>query len=177
MTAKKSTSREGLTSENVITGRHVLFAVVAFFGVIFAINGVFLYHALSTYTGVVSQQPYRKGLDYNRRIEAGKAQEATGWSDKVSLNTDTGLIELAILDRTKAPVPGLVIKGSIGRPSTDKSDIPFTAQQSASKLYTAQIGSLASGTWIVDAEAAQLTSSGERIVYRMRRRIWLKPQD
>ena len=57
-------------AEGVITGRHVLIGMLVFFGVILGVNGMFLYSALSTYTGVVSDEPYRKGLNYNERIEA-----------------------------------------------------------------------------------------------------------
>jgi len=64
-----------------LRGRHVLFAFLGFFGVIFAVNGVFLYAALSTHTGVVANEPYRKGLNYNQRIAAFQAQEQLGWAE------------------------------------------------------------------------------------------------
>ena len=41
-----------------LTGRHVLYTFIAFFGIIFAVNGVFLYSALKTNTGVVAIEPY-----------------------------------------------------------------------------------------------------------------------
>ncbi len=54
--------------DGALTGRHVLLIFLAFFGSIFAVNGWFLYSALSTHTGVVAVEPYRKGLAYNERI-------------------------------------------------------------------------------------------------------------
>ena len=61
-----------------LDGRHVLMMLFAFFGVIFAVNGYFLFSALSTHTGVVAVEPYRKGLAYNhadrRRRTAGGAR-------------------------------------------------------------------------------------------------------
>ena len=62
-----------------LTGRHVLLAMLAFFGVIFAVNGAFLYFALGSHSGVVAVEPYRKGLAYNQAIAAAEAQERRGW--------------------------------------------------------------------------------------------------
>ena len=63
------------TERGTIQGWHVLVGMIVFFGIIFAVNGVFLVSALNTHTGIVSQQPYRKGLDYNARIAADARQE------------------------------------------------------------------------------------------------------
>ncbi len=62
--------------------------LIAFFGVIFAVNGYFLYSALSTHTGVVAIEPYRKGLAYNERIAADERQKALGWQRQTSLARD-----------------------------------------------------------------------------------------
>ena len=65
-------------AERVITGRHVLIGLIVFFGVMLVANGIFLYTALTTYSGVVSNEPYRKCLNYNERILAEKHQQSLG---------------------------------------------------------------------------------------------------
>ena len=67
------------TSENVkgrggLTGRHVLMMLIAFFGVIFAVNGVFLYAAISTFDGTDTSSAYQKGIDYNTTIAESEEQ-------------------------------------------------------------------------------------------------------
>ena len=59
-----------------IKGKHVLFAMLSFFGVILVVNGVFTYFALSTFTGVSTDDAYRRGRAYNQTIEAAMEDQA-----------------------------------------------------------------------------------------------------
>ena len=62
---------------NEIRGRHVLIGFIVFFGLIFLVNGVFLYYALTTFGGGETSNPYRKGLHYNETLaEAARAGRA-----------------------------------------------------------------------------------------------------
>ena len=45
-----------------LRGHHVLAGFLAFFGVVLAVNGAMIYSAISTHTGLVAIEPYRKGL-------------------------------------------------------------------------------------------------------------------
>ena len=62
-----------------ITGKHVLFILFGFFGVMLAVNGVFVHFATATFSGVSTEDAYRKGLHYNETIAAFQVQQATGW--------------------------------------------------------------------------------------------------
>ncbi|MGD9785370.1 MAG: FixH family protein [Hyphomicrobiaceae bacterium] len=159
-----------------ITGRHVLFGLLAFFGVVFAVNGWFLYEALSTHTGVVSNEPYRKGLAYNERIAAEARQSERGWAAALEFSeSGSGPITFALTDRSGAGVTGLSVRGRIGRHSTQALDTMLLFQERAPGRYVADIGKLSGGTWTADVEAGELTSTGEAIVWRHRQRIWIKP--
>ena len=54
---------------------------LAFFAAVFVVNGAMIYSAVSTYTGLVANEPYRKGLHYNERIAADERQARLGWTD------------------------------------------------------------------------------------------------
>lgn len=162
-------------SETVITGRHVLLGLIAFFGIVFAVNGVFLYQALSTHTGVVSNEPYRKGLEYNRTIEADERQTELGWTADLSVPVKAGDVRLALVDSKGGPVAGLGLTGRVGRPSTDREDQKLAFSESSAGTYVAPLLALGEGTWIVEVQATKLKSDGEDIVWRMRKRIWQKP--
>ena len=71
--------------------------VLAFFASIFTVNGVMIYSALSTYTGLVANEPYRKGLHYNERIAADARQIRLGWTDTLDVGRD-GRVVLALAD-------------------------------------------------------------------------------
>ena len=156
-----------------LKGKHVLLAVLAFFGTIFIANGIFLYAALSTYTGVVAQEPYRKGLHYNQRIAAAERQEQLGWSTDVALRPDAGLL-LEVRDREGRPVSNLLISGVLGRPSTNQHDRSVTLSEVEPGRYAVPVGSLSPGAWLVNLEAVWVGTGDKEPVYRLRKRLWLK---
>ncbi|KAB2913361.1 MAG: FixH family protein [Hyphomicrobiaceae bacterium] len=156
-----------------IQGRHVLLAMVVFFGIVFAVNGIFLYSALSTYTGVVAQEPYRKGLQYNQRIGEGAKQDALGWREDVRV--DRQGVTLRLVDRDGQPVTGLKVAGFIGRPSTNQQDIRVALREANAGIYSVQLETLQAGSWIVNLEASPFVADKDEVTYRTRKRIWLKP--
>ena len=50
------------------TGWTVLITLLGFFGVIFAVNGVMIYAALSTLSGTETDSAYQAGLQYEREV-------------------------------------------------------------------------------------------------------------
>lgn len=168
---------EPAKTERVITGRHVLLGLVAFFGIIFAVNAVFIYESLSTYTGVVANEPYRKGLNYNERIAADKAQQALGWTVEVALTGTGDGLDIVVHDRNGNPVGGLGFEGRLGRPATAALDVALGVKETAPGRYRASFAMLESGAWQVDLAAKELTGSGEKIVWRARKRVkWQNPR-
>lgn len=157
-----------------IKGRHVLFGMVAFFAIIFAVNGVFLYQALSTHTGLISEQPYVKGLGYNDRIAAEKAQQRRGWREKIELSPDRNRLSFKLQDRDGRPVAGLAVAGFVGRPSTRDLDVSLQFSETDAGMYEVAFEPLAAGNWMVELEARQLNTDNEQVVYRLRKRLWLK---
>lgn len=170
-----ATTRKDDAGRGQLRGIHVLLGAVAFFGVIFVVNGIFLYSALSTYTGVVSKQPYRKGLAYNERIAADEKQKQLGWQDFVALDRESERLVATFKDRQGSPVTGLAIAGVVGRPSTDELDQEVTLKETQSGRYEASVGPHAEGVWLVELKADVLRNGGRETVYRIRRRLWLKP--
>lgn len=160
----------------VITGRHVLFGMIAFFGVIFAVNGVFVYTSLSTYTGVVANEPYRKGLTYNERIVAEEEQRTLGWADNISLSSTGDALDIVINDHNGNPVGGLAIEGRLGRPATAAMDVAIDVKEITPGRYRASFTTLQPGAWQVDIEAKELTTFGDKVVWRSRKRLrWQNP--
>jgi nitrogen fixation protein FixH len=154
-----------------LKGWHVLAILVAFFGSVFAVNGVFLYQALATNTGIVANEPYRKGLHYNERIAAQDAQNALGWAEAVQL-TPSGDLTLTLADGQGAPVTGIAFKAVVGRPATSAYDVTAKLVETQPGVYTAHVAGIAEGTWQVDISTHHLAAIDAP--YRMRRRLWIK---
>ena len=49
-----------------------------------AVNGAMIWIALSSWTGLATNQPYDKGLTYNRNLEAAARQAALGWQPRLA---------------------------------------------------------------------------------------------
>ncbi|RMF08191.1 MAG: hypothetical protein D6773_02800, partial [Alphaproteobacteria bacterium] len=138
-----------------IEGRHVLYGLFAFFGVMLLANGIFLYFALDTYNGLETQNAYREGLGYNARIEHEARQAARGWQPRAHYDGATGRLVLEVSDRRGNGVAGLAIRGELRRPVTDREDRTLAFREVAPARYSADVA-LAPGQWIVilDLQAA-----------------------
>lgn len=62
------------------TGYHITAILVAFFGLIIAVNFVMAYAATKTFGGLLAKNGYVASRDYNRWIAASEAQDELGWS-------------------------------------------------------------------------------------------------
>ena len=103
MTVATVTKQGPRTESSGLTGRHVLWSLIAFFGLIFAVNGYFLYAAISTYSGVVANEPYRKGLEYNQRIAADARQHELGWTESLDIAATRDTLMLDLKDKNGLP--------------------------------------------------------------------------
>ncbi len=157
-----------------LTGRAVLVSLIAFFGVIFAVNIYFAVAATRTYTGVVSQEPYRKGLTYNKRIAADQRQADLKWNVDVDVGKE-GHAKLTFKAFDNQPVTDLKVTATIGRPTTDTEDRTLTFSETLPGQYEATGAALGAGGWVIAAAAVPTAGSEGEPLYRLRKRLWLTP--
>lgn len=158
-----------------LTGRHVLWSVIAFFGVIFAVNGYFLYAALSTYSGVVSHEPYVKGLHYNERIADDAVQQSRHWAVKVDVPASRDKLTVAIDDPAMKPVTGIAFQGYVGRAASDKTDMKVDLVEEAPGRYAVKLPRLADGAWLIKLDGTLPDAKAGEPPFRLRQRVWLAP--
>ncbi|MBX9591297.1 MAG: FixH family protein [Hyphomonadaceae bacterium] len=151
---------------------HVLGIFLGFFAVVFMVNGAMIYSAVSTHSGLVANEPYRKGLHYNERIVAGDRQVRLGWTETLEVGRD-GRVRLALTEADGSAVRGMQIAGVLGRPATNRHDIALKFVETSPGQYEARASPLAEGNWLLSLEAGVHEAADP--VYRMRRRLWLKP--
>ena len=76
-------------SPKELKGRHVLMVLCGFFGVMFVVNGIFVYFAVATFSGGDTSDPYRKGLHYNETLTADERQAERGWRTDIAYDDKT----------------------------------------------------------------------------------------
>jgi nitrogen fixation protein FixH len=148
---------------------------IGFFAVIFAVNGVMLTMALKTHSGLVANEPYRKGLRYNERIAADAEQAARGWTSDIDISSDMRRLVVRIADRDGKPVDDLIANVLFGRPTTTQYDVALVLAPVAPGRYEAALPPLDSGSYLASLEVLSTAGGAESdIVHRARRRLWLK---
>ena len=160
-------------SARVITGRHVLYGVIAFFGTVFAANAVFIFLALDTFTGLSTEDPYQRGLAYNQTLEARAAQRALGWNAEVwfsQTNGGQGRLNVMLRDRAGQPLEDLSVMGQVRRPTNVGYDQDVILTRSGPGAYASEMNLPLLGQW--DVRLTAQSRSGAR--FEMERRIWLK---
>mgnify|MGYP003657033918 CR=1 FL=1 len=156
-----------------ITGRTVLFGMIAFFGVIFAVNGVFLYLALDTFPGLTSNRAYVEGLNYNQTLEDGRRQAALGWKLDVSLPADAGgekELLVRLRDDAGQDIPYLAVRARLERPATASGARDLDLIPSATG-HRVGLAGVAPGRWQLQILA---TREGQP-VYRMTEEVFVRP--
>lgn len=128
-----------------LTGRHVLAMLLAFFLVIFAVNGVFVYVSLQSHPGVTSDDAYRKGLDHNRTLEQADRQKARGWN--VTVTATDGVVRLRLFDKTGAPMTGLQVQAAARRPVHNRADTGLVLKETTPGFYSSDAVKLPVGRW------------------------------
>jgi nitrogen fixation protein FixH len=156
-------------SANGLQGRHVLLALIGFFGVMLVVNAIFTYYAIATFGGGDTSKPYQKGLRYNETIAAAERQVDRGWQGAVSYSPQAKRLAVNLSDRSGGPVPGVGLMGFVGRPVTDKDDVRLHFREQTPGVYVAE-ARLAPGQWIVSAESLDLTASGQPL-FRLKKRL------
>jgi nitrogen fixation protein FixH len=154
---------------NEIRGRHVLIGMVAFFGLIFLVNGIFLYYALTTFGGGEKGSPYRSGLRYNETLAEAERAAERGLEGRLSYDAQAGRFSLALRDKSGEPVAGLHLAANVGRPATDREDLSAMFHEVEGGLYVAEL-TLAPGQWVVQLHSDELSREGDP-TYRLKRRV------
>jgi nitrogen fixation protein FixH len=157
----------------MLTGRHVVYMLLGFFGVIFAVNGVFAYYAVATFSGLDRKNPYEAGLAYNTELRGARQQNERGWKVSVerglSANGDS-VFKVTPKDRAGNVLTGLSVSAAFRRPVNAGLDRVARLKEVESGVYETSVALPAKGQWIFELTALQ----GKKELFRSRNRIMVK---
>ncbi|WP_025898430.1 FixH family protein [Sneathiella glossodoripedis] len=156
-----------------ITGKHVLAMLVGFFLFMLIANGFFLYFALTSFSGLSTEDPYKKGLNYNQALLAKEQQIARGWKPDLNIRHGTNgevMVTLNVLDATDQPVRFTDVKAVFWRPAVQGEDVDLVFSENGNELTAAAtLDKL--GNWELRIE---LYDAAHESPYRLEKRIWIK---
>lgn len=146
--------------------RWIPWLFVGMFAVIIAVNGTMVSIALSSWTGLTTQNHYLEGLAYNQRLAAAEAQEALGW--ELALRSEApGASRLAVAfdarDAAGEPLYADYLRVAFVRPTHEGHDFEVTLQPRGAGHFETDVEMPLPGVWdlrlllVRGAEAYQVT--------------------
>ena len=116
---------------------------VAFFAVIAILDGIFVYVAISTHTGVTTENAYEKGLAFNENFEKFRAQPKL----QEQLCFENGVLHWNVKDEAGRPLGNARVIAKIIRPVQDGYDFEITLDYMRRGVYEAKLDLPLKGLW------------------------------
>lgn len=131
-------------------GAQILVYFILFFGLIAAVNGIFIYVAVNTHTGVITERPYEKGLEYNRVLEKARMQPAL----IQTASYEKGMLRWQLADETGGPLEAAEVIAHITRPVQSGHDFNIRLENRGGGLYEAAPDLPFRGQWLAELSCA-----------------------
>lgn len=129
------------------TGHHMTMIMVAFFGVVVAVNITMAWLASGTFGGTVVDNSYVASQKFNGWLEQSRAQQQLGWATPVSLN---GARRVVI----GVPGIGFAATGTAHHPLGRAPDVPLVFARDAGGTLVSTTP-LPAGRWQVRLEVRE----------------------
>jgi|TARA_R110002072_G_scaffold517_15_gene3212 nitrogen fixation protein FixH len=141
------------------------------FGIIFAVNGLMIYIALNSWTGV-TEDNYNKGLKYNQVLAADQTQQALGWQNQLELSSSNSVLtaSLRVDDRQGQPVAAEIVAVNFVRPTNEGYDFSDELTAQGAGVFTGQWAMPLAGKWEM---RVRITRGQDR--YVLVRRVFVEP--
>ncbi len=142
-----------------------------FFGVVFLVNGVMLYLAISSFNGMAIDGAYQRGLAYNDTLDRIEAQRQLGWQvgfDQAAL-TD-GIVRVTFKDKAGRPISGADCVLEVRRPTHAWDDQTLVMREVAPGVYEATPDLPQEGDWVFQVELDAIEPA-----YRAETRVFVRP--
>src|SRR3954464_2729482 len=146
-------------SPKPLTGRKVLFMLLAFFGVVIGVNLTMLKLAMLTLPGTDVDSAYSASLAYESEIAAAHDQNARNWKVDARIGRDSAggaTVQLEARDNNGTPMSGLKFQGRFERPTDRRADKPVALAEVAIGIYRGNAAGIVPGQWdlVLEGQAA-----------------------
>ena len=155
-----------------LTGGKVFLMLVAFFGVVIAVNMVMMRFAIQTLPGTEVDSAYSASLAYEKEIATARDQSARNW--KVDAHVERSgqggaTLQVEARDSSGRPMSGLKFQGRFERPTDRRADLPVALAEVGIGIYRGSADAVASGQWDLVLEGV---AAGRRL-FLSRNRVLL----
>ena len=131
-------------------GWYIPWLFVAFFGLVFTANGVMVYIATSTYTGLETENHFIKGIKYNQSLDGARAQAERAW--KVDLGFEQteplkGIVAVTLHDKHGNLLKDSTVTVRFIRPTAEGHDFEMELPYLGEGRYASPVELPLPGQW------------------------------
>lgn len=123
---------------------------IIFFAVFVSVDLLYIYLSKTTWRGVVGQDTYAKGVDYNQIIALTKKQQDLGWNVTISFQNTLALqgrLKVEVLDKSGKYLSDTQVSVKLKRPLQEGLDFEKKLNFISSGLYQADLIFPVKGQW------------------------------
>ncbi len=143
-----------------LPGHWIPWAFGGFFLVVLIANATMIYIGMTTWTGLVSEDYYEEGRNYNRNIAAAEAQAALGWQLDLEARLVAGFegeLTVTLRDRTGAPIGDATVTADFVRPTSEGNDFSVALAARGEGIYRAPFTLPLTGLWDIHIDVTRGT--------------------
>ncbi|TNE42095.1 MAG: hypothetical protein EP347_01405 [Alphaproteobacteria bacterium] len=156
-----------------LTGRTVLILFVGFFVLVFAANGIMTFLAINTFSGVETEDAYRKGRDYNDTLGQARTQALLDWRaamNTVPLGGGRLAVGVDVTGKDGSAEHGALVEVTLMRPTVQGMDVFRVLPEKSTGVFADEVTLPAPGNW--KAIVKVTSASGE--IYRLEKKLFVK---
>lgn len=146
---------DGRETRTAPRDRWIPWLIVAGFAVVVLVNGVLVYFASASFTGLQTEGHYQRGLHYNEVLAAETSERKLGWTVAVDI-TELGnhriRLSVAARDKAGAPLDGAEVRVRLVRPVQAGHDVDVTLAAAGAGRYAAEVELPLQGQWDILAQ-------------------------
>lgn len=161
------TEGTGRAGERERRSRWIPWTFVWGFVVVLAANGIMVFFAFDSFTGVSTDDSYRRGLGFNKQLEAQQRASELAWQVAARMDkTAAGRrLVLALRDKAGRPLSSASVRAEFRRPIERGLDFAVALKPLGEGRYDAPVHAPRPGQWQVTFHIAL---GGESIVAERR---------
>ncbi len=160
-----------MADARAFTGRKFLAILVGAFLLVSTVNGLMVWFALHSWTGLVSDSAYQEGLGFDRVLAESRAEAALGWRAEITYDGSARRLLVILADAEGRALSGMALSAEWLRPTSEGLDRTVALTERSAGRYEAAIRPPLPGQWDL---RISVTQHG-RVRFHAQNRIMVQP--
>ena len=149
--------------------RYIPWLFVAGFALVVAVNGIMMWFAIGSFSGLYASKSRDRGLHYNEVIAAQKTRDALGWRVETVWRAESGRMEVAAFDKDGNALTGADAFVQLIRPAERRPPVELSLDNAGAGRFAGHVDLPARGNWDLDIIVER---NGQR--FALTRRMFLR---